>query len=277
MNAARIACLAFLAACAPSSHIVAPPPTPSFDLSGEWISSSGIEPQGSVVTIARPCGHTVTEWRFTHAPPQVNAILIRGAPLTGTPRELPIAEWVSGSTNTSEFELRGSSIYRLRYDARARRLRGTRDGDSVWFAPLRVEEPRDCRDAITVPAPFDLSGSWSTGSGAAEPSAPIVRLDPVCAHHPAAWVLQQTGDTVEAWSFPESFDQGIARNDPPLAKLAPARGRVSGLDVTIESDASHYRLRYDPASGHLRGTLNDIPFWAVRQAGRSTNPCPGIP
>lgn len=227
----------------------------------------------------------VTEWRFTHVPPQLSAVLIRGAPLTGAPRELPIVEWMNGSTDSSEFALtastRGAStravVYRLRYDAAARRLRGTRDGDSVWFALLRVEEPQDCRDGLIVPAPFDLSGSWFIGKGAAEPAVPIVTFHTECVYHPAAWVLRQTHDTVEAWSFPETFDQGIHRPDSPLAKLAPDRGRVSGLDLTIETETSQYRLRYDPESGHLRGTLNGVPFWAVRQVVMQPSPCPGIP
>ena len=98
-----------------------------------------------------------------------------------------------------------------------------------------------------------------------------------CAHHPAAWVIQQTDDTIEAWSFPETFDQGISHPDSHVAKLTPDKGRVSGLDVRIETETSHYRLRYDPESGHLRGTLNGVPFWAVRQVVIQPNPCPGIP
>ena len=33
----------------------------------------------------------------------------------------------------------------------------------------------------------------------------------------------------------------------------------------MSDGSSRYRLRYDSASGHLRGTLNDKPFWAVRE------------
>ena len=236
------------------------------------------------MTVTRPCGHTVTEWRFTHTPPLLSAILIRGGPLPNEPHELAIAEWMSGSMDSSEFHLSASgsgrvttaAAYRLRYDAQARRLRGTRDGDSVWFAPLAVAEPRNCRDGITVPAPFDLSGSWSTGRGAAEPAAAMVMLHTECPYHPAAWVIQQTRDSIQAWTFPESFDQGIASKQPPQLHV-PARGRVAGLDVTVQNETSHYRLRYDPASGHLRGTLNGVPFWAVRQSVMRPGFCPGIP
>ena len=235
------------------------------------------------MTITRPCGRTVTEWRFTHAAPQLSAVLIRGAPLTGEPHELPIVEWMSGSADTSEFALRAwgpggnakQMAYRLRYDAAARRLRGTRDGDSVWFAPLRVEEPRDCRDAIAVPAPFDLSGSWDTGRGAAEPAAAIFELHPSCQDNPAAWLVQQTGDSVEVWSFPASTNQGTASKDR-LVNVG-TRGRVSGLDVAIGSETLQYRLRYDPESGHLRGTLNGVPFWAVRQVVMRPGFCPAVP
>jgi hypothetical protein len=42
-------------------------------------------------------------------------------------------------------------------------------------------------------------------------------------------------------------------------------GRISGADVTIRLGDSRYLLRYDSTSGHLRGTLNGAPFWAIRQ------------
>ena len=237
-----------LAACAHSPPPAAPAAPSSIDVSGEWVSSSGDEPAGSTVTITRPCGKTVTEWRFTHTPPHLSAILVQGAPLQGEAHDLPIAEWMSGTTNGIEFDLRASAqgklgkpvAVHLRYDAQARRLRGTRGGDSVWFAPLRVEEPRDCRDGIAVPAPFDLSGRWSTGRGVAEPGGTNVTLEPGCTYNPAAWVIQQTRDSVEAWSFSESVNQGTRRVDSPLAKLMPARGRVSGLDVRMQSEQSRY-------------------------------------
>jgi hypothetical protein len=200
--------------------------------------------------------------------PTLSAILIRGGPLTGEPHDLPIVQWMSGSSDTAGFALRAGApgvttmaTYHLRYDPRARRLRGTRDGDSVWFAPLQVLEPRHCRDGITVPAPFDLSGSWLAGKGAAEPAAASVTVRPDCRYNPAAWVVQQTKDSVEAWSFPESMNQGTRSLDTPVN--VPATGRVSGLDVTIQSGASLYHLRYDPESGHLSGTLAGPPCWAV--------------
>jgi hypothetical protein len=33
----------------------------------------------------------------------------------------------------------------------------------------------------------------------------------------------------------------------------------------MDDASSHYRLRYDSTSEHLRGTLNDKPFWAIRR------------
>ncbi len=111
---------------------------------------------------------------------------------------------------------------------------------------------------------FDLSGEWATGSGSAEPEAQSFTLRPQCLHHPAAWILEQTGDSVDAIVIPESFDQGVAQKGP-LRLPSSARGKVSGLNVTLDEPNAHYRLRYDPETGHLRGTLNGQPFWAVRQ------------
>jgi hypothetical protein len=276
-----------LAGCAHAPETSVPSATPasppSLDLSGEWTSGSGVPPGGAVVTITRPCGRTVTEWRFTHVTPHLGGALIAAAPLTGEPHDLPITEWINGSTDTSEFALRAwgpdgkitRAAYHLRYDAATRRLRGTRDGDSVWFAPLRVQEPRDCRDGITAPAPFDLSGRWATGRGAAEPAQTSSTLRPGCTFNPAAWVLQQTRDSVEAWSFPASRNQGTRSLDGPRVTV-PARGRVSGLDVTLQDATARYRLRYDPESGHLRGTLNGVPFWALRQIVVQ-EACPAVP
>ena len=93
-----------------------------------------------------------------------------------------------------------------------------------------------------------------------------------CAHHPAVWLLQQRGEEIEAWQFAARMDQGVASKEP-VARLASERGRVCGLDVTIGRD----RLRYDVASGHLRGTRDGKPFWAVRQRVIRPEPCPGIP
>jgi hypothetical protein len=142
-------------------------------------------------------------------------------------------------------------------------------------APVPVAmEPADVID--TLPPRADLSGAWATGNGP-EPSVASVTLHPPCTHHPASWVLQQRGNVVEAWAFPESFDQGIAVRDPPLARVRPAKGTMSGVDLTLSDGSSRYVLKYDEASGHLRGTLNGRPFWAVRQVVVRTEACPGVP
>lgn len=139
-------------------------------------------------------------------------------------------------------------------------------------APSPEPSPTPC---TAPPEDLDLTGSWMTGIGpdAAEPSVPEILLQTECAHHPAAWVLRQSGDEIEAWTFEASFDQGIATKESP-ARMIPDRGRVCGREVAIES---RYRLRYDPESGHLRGTIDGKPFWAVRQRVVGPGPCPGIP
>jgi hypothetical protein len=77
------------------------------------------------------------------------------------------------------------------------------------------------------------------------------------------WLIQQRGDTVESWVNPESISQGIRSPDRP--RPAMVVGRISGVDVAMDDASSHYRLRYDTLSGHLRGTLNGRSFWAVPQ------------
>ena len=82
---------------------------------------------------------------------------------------------------------------------------------------------------------------------------------------------------MEAWSFPESFSQGIVTTGRPLTRQSPARGRVTGLEVTLDDGDTQYRLRYDPESGHLRGTLNGGAFWAVPLLVVRPGACPGVP
>jgi hypothetical protein len=40
---------------------------------------------------------------------------------------------------------------------------------------------------------------------------------------------------------------------------------------------TRYVLRYDEESGHLRGTLNGAPFWAVRQQLVRSEGCIPVP
>ncbi|HJP59725.1 MAG TPA: hypothetical protein VJ865_06985 [Gemmatimonadaceae bacterium] len=111
-------------------------------------------------------------------------------------------------------------------------------------------------------AQLDLSGSWATGS-AGEPEARRVELHLQCNYTPPLWILEQTGDTVSAFLNPESRAQGVLSPEPP--PRIPAKGLLRGVDLTLEMPGTRYVLHYDSTSGHLRGTFNGAPFWAVRQ------------
>lgn len=131
-------------------------------------------------------------------------------------------------------------------------------------------------DSATLqPADVNISGQWATGSEG-EPAARKITLNPQCLYNPGAWVIQQTGDTLEAWTFPDTWDKGTASRDPIVSSVG-AKGRISGLDVTIRDGTSRYVLRYDRASGHLRGTRNGQPFWAVRQEIVRLQQCIPVP
>ena len=131
------------------------------------------------------------------------------------------------------------------------------------------------RVALLAPV-TDLTGGWATGSANEPPPGPVVQ-HPSCAYNPPVWVIQQSGNALTAWAFPESFDQGIKRAGPELARVAGSPGTISGADVRIVDSESRFVLRYDAASGHLRGTRNGVPFWAARQVIARTEACPGIP
>jgi hypothetical protein len=113
----------------------------------------------------------------------------------------------------------------------------------------------------TAPAAIDVTGTWATGS-AGEPEAKRIVLRPQCNYGPAVWILEQYGDTVHAWVMPESWAKGVPT--PRAVSSTPSVGRVSGVDVVIGTSDARYVLRFDSTSGHLRGTLNGAPFWAVR-------------
>ena len=116
--------------------------------------------------------------------------------------------------------------------------------------------------ASSAHAPVDVTGTWATGSGA-EPHERRIQLRLECGYTPPLWILQQTGDTVSAFLLPEGRPQGARPPDPP--PNIPARGRLSGLRLTLEKPGWRYVLHYDLTSEHLRGTLNGQPFWAVRE------------
>lgn len=113
-----------------------------------------------------------------------------------------------------------------------------------------------------TPPQINLTGTWATGSRA-EPQVRRVQLRLECGYTPPLWILQQTGDTVSAFLLPEGRPQGARPPDPP--PNIPAKGRLSGLSLTLEEPGSRYVLHYDPTSEHLRGTLNGQPYWAVRE------------
>jgi hypothetical protein len=111
-------------------------------------------------------------------------------------------------------------------------------------------------------ADVDLSGAWANGS-TAEPAAAQIVIHVECNYSPSLWVIQQRGDTVSSWTIPESRAQGIAAPHTPAPVAAV--GRISGVNLTMSLGEARYVLRYDSTSGHLRGTLNGAPFWAIRE------------
>jgi hypothetical protein len=125
-----------------------------------------------------------------------------------------------------------------------------------------LESAAAADDTLPIePADRDLSGSWITGS-ANEPAVRRIVTRPQCNHSPGFWSVEQRGDSVRAWAIPESHAQGIA--SPIVQMPRPVEGRLVGRQLVMSDGSSRYRLRYDSASGHLRGTLNGAPFWAVR-------------
>jgi hypothetical protein len=127
----------------------------------------------------------------------------------------------------------------------------------------RAEVAQPAVDSIPIrPAAVDLSGAWATGS-TNEPAVRRVALRLQCNYTPALWILEQRGDSVRAWAIPESRAQGVRAPEP--VSPAAAEGRISGVNLTMRIGDTRYVLRYDSTSGHLRGTLNGAPFWAIRQ------------
>lgn len=118
-------------------------------------------------------------------------------------------------------------------------------------------------DSLPARSPeVDVTGTWATGS-TNEPAVPRIELHPQCNYSPPLWALEQRGDTLRLWVIPESWAKGVPSAQP--ASSVPLTGRISGVDLVLGTTATRYRLRYDSTSGHLRGTLNGAPFWAVRQ------------
>jgi hypothetical protein len=124
-------------------------------------------------------------------------------------------------------------------------------------------------------ADVDLTGTWATGS-TGEPAVRRIVIRPECNYMPSLWALQQRGDTVRLWMIAESRAQGT-RSTQPVSSTTALQGWVSGLDLRIGAAGARYALRYDSTSGHLRGTLNGAPFWAVRQDIVRPGQCIAVP
>lgn len=133
-------------------------------------------------------------------------------------------------------------------------------GDSAALAP-----------ATLLPPAVSLAGTWHTGTGA-EPIVDSVVLRPPCLVLPAVWLIEQEGNVLRAWWFPEQYSQGI-RSPAGVGRETPARGTISGIDVVLDDGTYRYVLRYDSASTHLRGTRSGRQFWAVRQRVERTESC----
>jgi hypothetical protein len=132
----------------------------------------------------------------------------------------------------------------------------------------------DSEPSVHAKPGVDLSGVWARGS-TNEPAVRQFVLRLQCNYTPSYWVIEQTGDTVRSWTSPASQAQGIARPLPPRPVVA--KGRIRGVDVRMTDGSSRYALAYDAASGHLRGTLNGAPFWAVRQELVRAEGCLPVP
>lgn len=126
-------------------------------------------------------------------------------------------------------------------------------GDDPVPMPQAVDTARRARAGV------DVSGAWATGRST-EPADRRVSVRPECNVSPALWILQQRGDTVSAFSFAPFHAQGVP-SSPVSTRVA--EGRVSGMDVNMRGAGGTFVLRYDSTSGHLRGTLNGAPFWAI--------------
>jgi hypothetical protein len=123
-------------------------------------------------------------------------------------------------------------------------------------------------------AAVDLSGAWATG-GVGEPAAQRIVLRVQCNYSPPQWVIDQRGDTARVWAMPASYSQGVPT--PQHVSTIPGEGLVSGVELTLGTAGARYVLHYDSTSGHLRGTLNGAPFWAVRLDVARPDHCVAVP
>lgn len=144
-------------------------------------------------------------------------------------------------------------------------------------SPASKAEERPVRAADPVRrghADVDLTGAWTTGRGD-EPAARQVVLQPQCNYSPGFWAIEQSGDTVRAWNFPARESKGTPSTE--VVSKVPAVGWVSGVDLVLPTAGARYLLRYDSTTGHLRGTLNGEPIWAVRLEIVTPTACLAVP
>jgi hypothetical protein len=166
--------------------------------------------------------------------------------------------WVPNIFQAKEGDFQPQTHRVWRVPGQASRVEVQTVGDRV----SRVEVPALTDPVSTRRERVDLSGSWATGSSG-EPAEPRITVPAPCHYTPPAWVLEQNGDSVRAYSFPEHRERGIAETDRSLP--TPAVGRFSGGRLTMRLGRSRYVLYYDSSTGHLRGTFDGQPFWAVPQ------------
>jgi len=128
--------------------------------------------------------------------------------------------------------------------------------------PSESPSPAPVSSAVPSPDTLRLDGIWATG-GTGEPEARQLKLTLQCNYTPPMWAIEQSGDTVRALTLPGGRASGVPTPAPPPPVYSV--GRLTGADVVLKGPTTRYVLRYDSKSGHLVGTLNGAPFWAVRQ------------
>ena len=58
-----------------------------------------------------------------------------------------------------------------------------------------------------------------------------MELHPQCRYNPAVWIIEQEGNALSSWRFPESWDKGVAEQGPMTSK-APAAASPHSSPVT---------------------------------------------
>lgn len=131
--------------------------------------------------------------------------------------------------------------------------------------------PTDCGEPVV------LAGTWRLGVGDEPPPGPVTDGE-TCISRPEFHALSQDGPTLRAIWSPRYQMRGIPPREQLREELA---GQVCGSEVTLtgwrwaqqlmpgptpedpQREAVEWRLSYDAASGHLRGTRNGEPGWGA--------------